>query len=40
MDPDAIHITALNQLTRFAFFSGVGYQTARGMGAVTVHVFT
>jgi CRISPR-associated endoribonuclease Cas6 len=25
---------ALSSLTRFAFFSGVGYQTARGMGAV------
>jgi len=28
------YIAALNALTRLAFFTGVGYQTARGMGAV------
>lgn len=31
-------ISALNALARFAFFAGVGYQTARGMGAVTTRV--
>lgn len=34
LDRDPVHVAALSQLTRFAFFSGVGYQTARGMGAV------
>jgi CRISPR-associated endoribonuclease Cas6 len=29
---DAMHIAALNALARLAFFTGVGYQTARGMG--------
>lgn len=28
---------AIHQLGRLAFFSGVGYQTARGMGAVRTH---
>jgi CRISPR-associated endoribonuclease Cas6 len=28
-------IQTLNNLTRFAFFTGVGYQTARGMGCVS-----
>lgn len=31
-------VTALNALARLAFFTGVGYQTARGMGAVQVKV--
>lgn len=28
------HVAALNALARLAFFTGIGYQTARGMGAV------
>jgi CRISPR-associated endoribonuclease Cas6 len=32
------HVAALNALTRFAFFAGVGYQTARGMGATIASV--
>jgi CRISPR-associated endoribonuclease Cas6 len=32
--PDPVYVTALNALTRMAFFTGVGYQTARGMGLV------
>lgn len=31
-------VAALNALARFAFFAGVGYQTARGMGAVQVRI--
>jgi CRISPR/Cas system endoribonuclease Cas6 (RAMP superfamily) len=31
---EAAHVSALNALARLAFFTGVGYQTARGMGAV------
>jgi len=38
LDSDTAHVAALNQLTRFAFFAGVGYQTARGMGAVTTRM--
>lgn len=33
--PDEAHVQSLNWLTRFAPFVGIGYQTARGMGAVT-----
>jgi CRISPR-associated endoribonuclease Cas6 len=33
---DPANINALNSLTRMSFFTGVGYQTARGMGAVRV----
>lgn len=33
-DTDLHCLAALQQLARFAAFSGVGYQTARGMGAV------
>lgn len=29
---EATYLAALNALTRLAFFTGVGYQTARGMG--------
>ncbi len=32
------HLAALNALARLAFFSGVGYQTARGMGAVLTEI--
>lgn len=32
--PDRTYISALNALARLAYFSGVGYQTARGMGMV------
>ena len=38
LDSDTAHVAALNQLTRFAFFAGVGYQTARGMGVVATRV--
>jgi CRISPR-associated endoribonuclease Cas6 len=31
---DPAYVSAIHQLGRLAFFSGVGYQTARGMGAV------
>lgn len=31
-------VLALNALARFAYFSGVGYQTARGMGAVRTYL--
>jgi CRISPR-associated endoribonuclease Cas6 len=31
---DPTYVSALNSLARLAFFTGVGYQTARGMGAV------
>lgn len=31
---DPVYIAALNGLARLAFFSGVGYQTSRGMGTV------
>ncbi len=34
----APHIAALNALARLAFWGGVGYQTARGMGAVRVDI--
>lgn len=34
LQPDALYLSALQRLTRLAFYSGVGYQTARGMGAV------
>jgi CRISPR-associated endoribonuclease Cas6 len=37
-DNEATHIAALNALGRLAFFTGVGYQTARGMGATKVMV--
>jgi len=37
--PDKTYIQALNWLTRFAPFVGVGYQTARGMGAVSTELF-
>jgi CRISPR-associated endoribonuclease Cas6 len=30
--PDPVYVTTLNALARLAFFTGVGYQTARGMG--------
>lgn len=33
-DKDPACVSAIHQLGRLAFFSGVGYQTARGMGAV------
>ncbi len=32
--PDGAHAAAISALARLAFFTGVGYQTARGMGAV------
>jgi CRISPR-associated endoribonuclease Cas6 len=32
--PDKVYVAAINALARMAFFTGVGYQTARGMGAV------
>jgi len=32
--PDVACVTALNALARLAFYTGVGYQTARGMGLV------
>jgi CRISPR-associated endoribonuclease Cas6 len=35
---EARHIAALNALGRLAFFTGVGYQTTRGMGATKVMV--
>jgi CRISPR-associated endoribonuclease Cas6 len=31
---DPVYVTALNALARLAFFTGIGYQTARGMGLV------
>ncbi|MBU0492757.1 MAG: CRISPR system precrRNA processing endoribonuclease RAMP protein Cas6 [Chloroflexi bacterium] len=34
----AAHAAALNALVRLAFFAGIGYQTARGMGAVQVRI--
>lgn len=34
LDRSPEHVAALNSLTKLAYFSGVGYQTARGMGAV------
>ncbi len=34
----ARHIVALNALARLAFWGGIGYQTARGMGAVRVEI--
>lgn len=34
LDRSSEHVAALNALTKLAYFSGVGYQTARGMGAV------
>lgn len=37
-DKNSPYVAALNALTQFAFFSGVGYQTARGMGAVQTKV--
>ena len=36
-DRDPACMSAIHQLGRLAFFSGVGYQTARGMGAVRTH---
>ncbi len=36
--PSIPHILALNALARLAFFSGVGCQTTRGMGAVQIRV--
>lgn len=36
-DRDPACVSAIHQLGRLAFFSGVGYQTARGMGAVRTH---
>lgn len=36
-DREPVCATAIHQLGRLAFFSGVGYQTARGMGAVRTH---
>ena len=30
------HVHAVNNLARLAFFTGVGYQTARGMGSVKI----
>lgn len=36
MTGDEECITALNWLTRLAFYTGIGYQTARGMGAVRI----
>lgn len=35
---DQMCAVAVNQLARLAFYSGVGYQTARGMGAVLTRV--
>ena len=35
---DKQHNLALNSLTRLALFTGIGYQTARGMGAVDVGI--
>jgi CRISPR-associated endoribonuclease Cas6 len=35
---DSTYVPALTALARFAHFSGVGYQTARGMGAVQVSI--
>jgi CRISPR-associated endoribonuclease Cas6 len=35
---DPVYVTALNALARLAFFTGVGYQTARGMGLVRTTV--
>lgn len=35
---EAEHIAALQALTRLAFFTGAGYQTARGMGTVRTSV--
>ncbi len=32
------HLYALNALARLAFFCGIGYQTARGMGAVLAEI--
>jgi hypothetical protein len=34
----ARHMIALNALARLAFWGGIGYQTARGMGAVRVDI--
>lgn len=36
-DRDPVCVSAMHQLGRLAFFSGVGCQTARGMGAVRTH---
>ena len=38
MYDEAKYVNALKALTRFAFYSGVGYQTARGMGAVKTRI--
>jgi CRISPR-associated endoribonuclease Cas6 len=35
---EAANVVALNALGRLAFFTGVGYQTARGMGATQVTI--
>jgi CRISPR-associated endoribonuclease Cas6 len=35
---DPVYVSALNALARLAFFTGVGYQTARGMGLVRTTV--
>jgi CRISPR-associated endoribonuclease Cas6 len=40
LDDEAKYVNALKALTRFAFYSGVGYQTARGMGAVKTRIVT
>jgi CRISPR-associated endoribonuclease Cas6 len=32
--PDGAYVAVINALARMAFFTGVGYQTTRGMGAV------
>jgi CRISPR-associated endoribonuclease Cas6 len=36
LQSDPACITALNSLARLAFYTGIGYQTARGMGTVSV----
>jgi CRISPR/Cas system endoribonuclease Cas6 (RAMP superfamily) len=35
---DPIYVPTLNALTRLAFFTGVGYHTAQGMGTVEVEL--
>jgi CRISPR-associated endoribonuclease Cas6 len=38
LEDDVSCVAALNSLARLAAFTGVGYQTARGMGAVRVRI--